>query len=194
MAKFPLCGCIPGAFFFFPNYKDTSHIGLGPPFLQGFPGGSAVKNLPAMAMQEMRVWSLGHEDPLKKEMAIQSSILAWKSHRQRSLMGYSPWGLKNWTQLSNETMTNPSFWPHIIIITPLNTLSHLSPLFILIFYYLELSSPPKLYYCGQEFIRRNGVAIIVIQRVWNGVPGCNLKNNRMTSVHLQGKPFNITVI
>ena len=66
-----------------------------------------VKNLPAM--QETQVLSLGQEVLLEKEMSTHSSILAWKSHRQRSLMGYSPWGLKNWTQLSNETMTNPSF-------------------------------------------------------------------------------------
>ena len=51
-----------------------------------------------------------------------------------------------------------------------------------------------IYYCGQESIRRNGVAIMVNKRVQNAVLGCNLKNNRMISVCLQGKPFNITVI
>ena len=51
-----------------------------------------------------------------------------------------------------------------------------------------------IYYCGQESFRRNGVAIIVNKRVWNAVLGCHLKNNRMISVHFQGKPFNITVI
>ena len=53
-----------------------------------------------------------------------------------------------------------------------------------------------IYYCGQASLRRNGVAIIVIvnKRVQNAVLGCNLKNNRMISVHFQGKPFNITVI
>ena len=51
-----------------------------------------------------------------------------------------------------------------------------------------------IYYCGQESLRRNGVAIIVNKRVWNAVFGCNLKNNRMISVCFQGKPFNITVI
>ena len=50
-----------------------------------------------------------------------------------------------------------------------------------------------IFYCGQESIRRNGVAIIVNKRVQNSVLGCNLKNNRMISVHCQGKPFNITV-
>ena len=51
-----------------------------------------------------------------------------------------------------------------------------------------------VYYCGQESLRRNGVAITVNKRVRNAVLGCNLKKDRMTSVRLQGKPFNITVI
>ena len=51
-----------------------------------------------------------------------------------------------------------------------------------------------IYYCGQESLRRNGVAIMVNTRVQTGVPGCILKNDRMISVHFQGKPFNITVI
>ena len=51
-----------------------------------------------------------------------------------------------------------------------------------------------IYYCGQESLRRNGVAIIVNKRVRNAVLGCSLKNDRMISVHFQGKPFNITVI
>ena len=51
-----------------------------------------------------------------------------------------------------------------------------------------------IYYCGQESLRRNGVAITVNERVRNAVLGCNLKNNRIISVHFQGKPFNITVI
>ena len=51
-----------------------------------------------------------------------------------------------------------------------------------------------IYYCGQESPRRNGVAIIVNKGVQNAVLGCNLKNDRMISVHFQGKPFNITVI
>ena len=49
-------------------------------------------------------------------------------------------------------------------------------------------------HCGQESLRRNGVAILVNKRVQNAVLGCNLKNNRMISVCIQGKPFNITVI
>ena len=51
-----------------------------------------------------------------------------------------------------------------------------------------------IYYCGQESLRRNGVAIIVNKRVRNAVPGCNLKNDRMISLHFQGKPFDIMVI
>ena len=51
-----------------------------------------------------------------------------------------------------------------------------------------------IYCCGQEFLRRNGVAIIVNKRVRNAVLGCNLKNDRMISVCFQGKPFNIIVI
>ena len=51
-----------------------------------------------------------------------------------------------------------------------------------------------IYYCGQESLRRNGIAIMVNKRVQNAIFGCNLKNDRMISVHFQGKPFNITVI
>ena len=59
----------------------------------------------------------------------------------------------------------------------------------------ELNSDDHyIYYCGQESLRRNGVAIMVKKRVRNAVLGCNLKNDRMISVHLQGKPFIITVI
>ena len=50
-----------------------------------------------------------------------------------------------------------------------------------------------IYYCGQESLRRDGVALIVNWRVRNAVLGCNLKNDRVISVHFQGKPFNITV-
>ena len=51
-----------------------------------------------------------------------------------------------------------------------------------------------IYYCGQESLRRNGVSIMINKRVWNAVLGCNLKNDRKTSVSFQVKPFNITVI
>ena len=51
-----------------------------------------------------------------------------------------------------------------------------------------------IYYCGQESLRRNAVAIMINKRVQNAALECNLKNDRMTSVPLQGKPFNIMVI
>ena len=59
----------------------------------------------------------------------------------------------------------------------------------------ELNSEDHyIYYCGQESLRRNGVAIMVNKRVWNATSGCNLKNNKMMSVHFQGKPLNSMVI
>ena len=51
-----------------------------------------------------------------------------------------------------------------------------------------------IYYCGQESLRRNGVALLVNKRVQNAVLGCSPKNDRMISVRFQSKPFNITVI
>src|SRR5574341_797353 len=56
------------------------------------------------------------------------------------------------------------------------------------------SDDHSIYYCGQESLRRNGVAIMVNKRVQNAVLGCNFKNDRMISVCFQCKPFNITVI
>ena len=56
------------------------------------------------------------------------------------------------------------------------------------------SDDPHIYYCGQEAYRRNGVALIVNKRIENAILVCSLKNDRMISVHFQGKPFNITVI
>ena len=61
-------------------------------FPSDFPGGSEVKNL--HAMQETWVLSLGWEDPLKKEMATHSNILAWEIPWTDLLAGYSPWGCK----------------------------------------------------------------------------------------------------
>ena len=58
----------------------------------------------------------------------------------------------------------------------------------------EFNSDDLIYYCGQESLRRNGVAIMVNKRVQNAVLGCKLKNDRMISIHLQGKPFSVTVI
>ena len=56
------------------------------------------------------------------------------------------------------------------------------------------SDDHHIHYCGQESLRRNGVAIIGNKRVQNALLGCNLKNDRMISVHFQGKPLNITII
>ena len=56
------------------------------------------------------------------------------------------------------------------------------------------SDDHDIYYCGQESLRRNGVAIMVNKRVWNAELGCNFKTDRMISVRFQGKPFNIMVI
>ena len=56
------------------------------------------------------------------------------------------------------------------------------------------SNDHYIYYCGQESLKRNGVATMINKRVQNAVLGCNLKDDRMISVHFQGKPFNITVI
>ena len=58
----------------------------------------------------------------------------------------------------------------------------------------EFNSDDHYIYCGQESLRRNGVAVIVKKRVWNAVLGCNLKDDRMISVCFQGKSFNIMVI
>ena len=57
-----------------------------------------------------------------------------------------------------------------------------------------ISDDHYIYYCGQESLWRNGVVLIVNKRVQNAVLGCNFKNDRMISVHFQGKPFNIIVI
>ena len=58
----------------------------------------------------------------------------------------------------------------------------------------EFNSDDHIYYCGQESLRRNGVAIIVNKRAQNAVLGCNLKNDRMISVCFQGTPFSMMVI
>ena len=58
----------------------------------------------------------------------------------------------------------------------------------------EFNSDNHYVYCGQESLRRNGVAILVNKRVQNAVLRCNLKNDGMISVRFQGKPFNITII
>ena len=59
---------------------------------------------------------------------------------------------------------------------------------------MNLTHDHYVYYCGQESLRRNGVALIVNKRIQNEVLGCNLTNDRMISACFQGKPFNIIVI
>ena len=59
---------------------------------------------------------------------------------------------------------------------------------------IEFNSDNHIYSCGQESLRRNGIALLVNKRAQNAVFGCSLKNDRMISVHFQGKPFSITVI
>ena len=56
------------------------------------------------------------------------------------------------------------------------------------------SNDDYIFYCGQESHRRNGVALIIHKRVQNAIPGCNLKNDRMISVHFQHKSLKITII
>ena len=59
---------------------------------------------------------------------------------------------------------------------------------------IEFNSDNHIYSCGQESLRRNGIALLVNKRAQNAVFGCSLKNDRMISVHFQGKLFNTTVI
>ena len=93
----------PFSFLFFSLFLSVSQF----IDLRGLPWWLRVKNPPAIQeAKETRVRSLGQEGPLKKGTATHSSILAWRSHRQRSLVGYSPWGRKepNVTeQLSRQT-------------------------------------------------------------------------------------------
>ena len=78
--------------FWYTNWKKNYLVLLCLYFIEGFPGDSAVENL--LAMQEMqKTWvrSLSLEDPLEQGMATPFSILAWRIHGQRGLVGYSPW-------------------------------------------------------------------------------------------------------
>ena len=70
----------------------------------GFPGGSVVKN--SLAKQETQIQSLAWEDPLEREMATHSSILAWRIPWQKSLVGYSPWGCKSWVWFNDWARTH----------------------------------------------------------------------------------------
>ena len=81
----------------------------------GVPGGAVVKDrLPMQEMQEMWVRSLGGEDPLEEDMATSSSILAWKTHGQRSLAGYGPGGCKE-SDMTECTRTHTHTHTHSLI-------------------------------------------------------------------------------
>ena len=97
------------------------------PVVWGFPVGSVVKNLPAM--QEMWVWSLGREDPLENKMATHSSILAYKIHEERSLVGYSPWGHRVRRWLSGHTHTPITLPTPQFKVMPVKCLQTLPPVF-----------------------------------------------------------------
>ena len=86
----------------------------------------------------------------------------------------------------SKTMLNIwKFTVHILLKPGLENFEH---------YFTSKSDDHYIHCCGQESLRRNGVAIIVSKRVWNAVFWCSLKNDRMISVHFQSKTFNITVI
>ena len=101
------------------NYMTCNHV-CQVPRIRGFPGAAVVKKKKKSAcQQETQVWSLGQEDPLEKEMATHSSVLAWETHGQRSLAGYTVHGVtKNQTQLSEHKkhleygrLNNSEFFP-----------------------------------------------------------------------------------
>ena len=112
-----------GCHFLLPPSTSPNPV-LSPDFIEtGFPGDSLVKNLPAR--QEIRVRSLRWKDPLEEEMATHSSILARKSHGERGLADYSPWGCKRHTtyQLSHhhqshQYVTNMPAAPHRELLPP----------------------------------------------------------------------------
>ena len=96
----------------------------------GFPGGAVVKNLPANAGDtEIRVWSLGWEHPLEKEMATQSVLLPGKSHRQRSL------GVKRQTRLSRQIATTTANYHRPLLLNCYYCLC------IYVFFFLEEKKP-----------------------------------------------------
>ena len=125
---------------------------------KGFLSGSVVKNPPASAGDASSIPGSGRSPGKGSSTPI---FLSGKSHGQRSLEGYSPWGHKSIFHTSNGKFN---------------------------------SNDHYIYYHGQESLRINGVVLIVNKRVRNAVLGCNLKNDRMISIHFQGKTFNITVI
>ena len=103
--------------------------------------------------------------PWRRKWQPTPVFLPGESHRQRSLAGYSP--------LTHQELDMAEAIEHTGNHYPDNH---------------------YIYYCGQESLGRNGIALRVNKGIQNAVLGCNIKNNRMILVHFQGKPFNITVI
>ena len=107
-------------------------------------------------------------------------------------------GISNFIEEISSLSHSIVFLYFFALITEEGFLSLLSILWISAFRWVYLSFSPYIYHLylllWQESLRRNAIAFIVSKRVWNAVVGCNLKNNRMISVHFQGKPFNITLI
>ena len=168
-----------------------------------------VKPLPTM-----RVQSLGWEDLLEKKMATHSSILAWKIPRMEEPGRLQSMGSQrvghDWAISLSRTTLLRVFRIICLCIVKLCFFAAAAKIESITIRFLwgawwaaicgvaqsrtrlkRLSSSSN---SGQEALRRNGVALIVNQRVWNAVLGCNLKNDKMIYVHFQGKPFNITII
>ena len=139
----------------------------------------------------------------EKAMAPTPVLLPGQSHGQRSLVGCSPWGLEESDRTEQlhfhfslsclgEGDGNPLQCS--CLETPRDGVGWWAAVCGVAQSWTRLKWLSSSSSSGQESLRRNGVAIMVNQRVWNAVLGCSLKNNRMISVHFQGKPFNITVI
>ena len=126
-----------------------------------------VKNLPAI--QEIWILSLGQEDPLGKEMATHSSILAWESHDQKSLLSYSPWDLKE---------------SYIFICFPFQTLKHLAgerlvhPLILIIVCYTYSVKMKVLVSVMSDSLRPHGLQPTRLLCPWNS-PGKNIEDHSL---------------
>ena len=84
---------------------DDSQVFTVKSFYPGLPRWLSSKESACNLSHEAQIQSLDQQDPLEKEMATHSSILTWEIPGQRSLVGYSPWGHKSWTRLSDQTTT-----------------------------------------------------------------------------------------
>ena len=110
----------------------------------------------------------------------------------------TPERMKGWSQRKNNTQSCPTRSDPMDRSLPGSSIHGIFQAGVLEWSAIALgefnSDVHYIYYCGQESLRRNGVAIMVNKRVQIAVLECNLKNDRMISVHFKGKPFNITVI